>query len=140
MNGVSACIRALAAAPIALALGCGSLPATTETGTVLVIAIDEHVSPEVLIASPGDEIRWRNLGGKPVRIGLLGNQGVDQVSCQHGFMRLGQLQEFVTIEPGDFASLCFARTGIVQYNVWMDADDLRGSMSPTATIRVERSS
>lgn len=140
VKGALSCPEALAAALLVFTFGCGSVPEPASTGTVLVVSITEHVSPEVLIANPGDEVRWQNLGERPVRIGLLGNHGVDRVSCQHGFMQFGLLQDFVTIEPGGFASLCFSRTGIVRYNVWMDTDDLRGSMSPTATIKIEGSS
>lgn len=134
------CFAASLAFLFVLTSGCGSMPTTTVTGAVLMVAIQEHVSPEVLIANPGDEIRWQNVSDKTVRIGLLGNRAFDHVSCQHGFMQFGLLQDFVTIEPGGFASLCFSRTGIVRYNVWMDTDDLRGSMSPTATIKIEGSS
>lgn len=116
------------------------MPTTTVTGAVLMVAIQEHVSPEVLIANPGDEIRWQNVSDKTVRIGLLGNRAFDHVSCQHGFVRLGLMQDFVTIEPGDYVSLCFSHAGVVRYNVWLDADDLRGSMSPTSTIKIEQPS
>lgn len=124
----------------ALVFGCGGMPETTNTGAVRDIEIRDHVSPRALVANLGDEIRWRNLGDKPVRIGLLGSNAYDHVSCQHGFVRLGLMQDFVTIEPGRYVSLCFSHAGVVQYNVWLDADDLRGSMSPTATIKIERPS
>lgn len=125
---------------LAVVFGCGSIPETTRSGTVRDIEIRDRVSPRALVASLGDEIRWRNLGGKSVRIGLLGNGAYDHVSCQNGFERFGLMQEFVTIEPGRSVSLCFSHAGLVRYNVWLDADDLRGSMSPTATIKIEQPS
>jgi len=125
---------------LAVVHGCSTMPETTGTGTVLRVAIHDHVSPDMLIAHLGDEIRWQNASEKTIRIGLLGNRAYDHVSCQHGFSWLGHLRDFATIEPGDYVSLCFSHTGVVRYNVWLDADDLRGSMSPTATIKIERAS
>lgn len=125
---------------LAVVPGCSTMPETTGTGTVLHVIIRDHVSPDLLVVNLGDEIRWQNVSGKTIRIGLLGNRAFDHVSCQHGFSRLGRLRDFVTIEPGDYVSLCFSHTGVVRYNVWLDADDLRGSMTPTAAIRIERSS
>lgn len=124
----------------ALLFGCGGIPDATRTGAVLQVVIHDHVSPDLLVAGLGDEIRWRNVSEKPIRIGLLGNHAFDHVSCQHGFSSLGGLRDFVTIEPGDYVSLCFSHTGVVRYNVWLDADDLRGSMTRTATIQIEGSS
>jgi len=125
---------------LAVVHGCSTMPETTGTGTVLHVAIHDHVSPDMLIAHLGDEIRWQNVSEKTIRIGLLGSRAYDHVSCQHGFSWLGHLRDFATIDPGDYVSLCFSHTGIVRYNVWLDADDLRGSMSPTASIKIERAS
>jgi hypothetical protein len=125
---------------LAVVPGCSIMPGTTGTGTVLHVVIYDHVSPDMLIAHRGDEIRWQNASEKTIRIGLLGNRAYDHVSCQHGFSWFGHLRDFATIEPGDYVSLCFSHTGVVRYNVWLDADDLRGSMTPTAAIKVERSS
>ena len=65
--------------------GCSTMPETTVTGTVLHVAIRDHVSPDMLVAQLGDEIRWQNASEKTIRIGLLGNRAYDHVSCQHGF-------------------------------------------------------
>jgi hypothetical protein len=45
-------------------------------------------------------------------------------------------REFVTIMPRDYVSLCLSRARTLRFNVWMDADDIRGRISSTATIRV----
>jgi hypothetical protein len=125
---------------LAVVSGCSTPPEATGTGTVLHVAIRDHALPDMLVAYPGDEIRWQNVSDKTVRIGLLGNRAFDHVSCQHGFVRFGLMQDIVTIESGDYVSLCFSHAGVVRYNVWLDADDLRGSMSPTSTIKIEQPS
>ncbi|TAJ06924.1 MAG: hypothetical protein EPO61_13135 [Nitrospirae bacterium] len=118
------------------ALGCSVLPETSRTGAVREIKIEEMVSPRELFAAMGDEIRWVNLRSKPVHIGFLGSSPMKAVSCQNGFSSFGVLQDFVTIPPQQSASLCFAKPGTVQFNVWLDTDDLRGNVTRTATIRV----
>jgi hypothetical protein len=57
--------------------------------------------------------------------------------CQKGVVDLfGQVNDLITIAPGESISLCFARPGDLRYNVWFDADDPRGAISPTMTISV----
>jgi hypothetical protein len=34
-------------------------------------------------------------------------------------------------------SLCFLKPGTIRFNVWLDADNPQGAMTPTGTIRVE---
>lgn len=119
-------------------LSCSTLPGTSRTGTVREITIEEQVSPHEMFAAMGDEIRWVNLRSEPVHVGFLGSSPLKEVSCQKGFSSFGVLQDFVTIPPQQSASLCFAKPGNVQFNVWLDTDDLRGKFTRTATIRVRR--
>jgi hypothetical protein len=100
------------------------------------IQIRDTVEPQVLYATVGDEVRWQNLRSDPVRINLLGSEDWTSPGCGKGFSWLGMAREFVTIMPRDYVSLCLSRARTLRFNVWMDADDIRGRISSTATIRV----
>lgn len=123
-------------AVLGAASGCSGLHETSRTGAVHYVQIRDHISPQTLYVHVGDEVRWQNLREGPVNVGILEHKKLDQVSCQKGFISFGEIQDLVTIEPEQYASLCFAQTGTVHYNVWMEPDDPKGTMSPTATIRV----
>lgn len=100
------------------------------------VQIRETVTPMVLYAKVGDEIRWQNLRQESIKIGLLGNPKLDTVACQKGFSWMGSIQDLVTVKPSDYVSLCFTEPATVRFNVWMDTEHLTSSMSPTATIRI----
>lgn len=122
---------------IALSLwGCAAGRSPEPERPVRYIQIRETVEPLVLYATVGDEVRWQNLRPEPVRIGLLGNEDWTSPGCGKGFSWLGLAREFITIKPRDYVSLCLSRARTLRFNVWMDADDVRGQISPTATIRV----
>jgi hypothetical protein len=83
-----------------------------------------------------DKVRWQNLRSEPVRISLLSHLSGSGVSCQTGFSRFGSLDDTATIPPSAYVSLCFARAGSIQYNVWLNPQDPLRSMTPTARIVV----
>lgn len=104
---------------------------------VRTIEITDEVKPAFLYATPGEEIRWQNLRGNPVQVGFLTMKLLDEVACEKGVSTpFGQVNDFVTIPPGKSISLCLMRPGDLKYNVWFDAENLRGAISPTATVRV----
>ena len=104
---------------------------------VRTIEITDEVKPGVLYAAPGEEVRWQNLRGNPVQVGFLTVKLLDKVGCEKGMPRsFGQVSDFVTIPPGKSVSLCFIQSGDLKYNVWFDAGNARGGISPTATVRV----
>jgi hypothetical protein len=70
---------------------------------------------------------------------MLEDHGPDMFVCDKGFSRLGVVQDTVTIAPLQYVSLCFSKAATVRFNVWLDADDPQGAMTPTSTIRIERS-
>lgn len=109
----------------------GTAPARTHY-----IHIQDTVSPQRLDVHVGDEVRWRNLRSAPVRISLLNQLSGSGVSCQTGFSRFGSLDDTATIPPNAYVSLCFARTGSIQYNVWLTLEDPLRSMTSTAKIIV----
>ena len=126
----------LLAAATALA-GCGHTPSVDGGRTVRTVEISTHVSPHIMYASPGDEVRWTNARSNAVRVGFLNMRLIEDHQCQKGVVDLfGQANDLVTIAPGDSISLCFSRAGDLRYNVWFDADDPRGAMSPTLTISI----
>jgi hypothetical protein len=120
--------------------GCTSSPETTQRGQVIYVQIRDGVSPLELDASVGDEIRWQNLRSDPVKIGLLDTYDLKDVSCARGFTHFGLVDNFAIIAPNDYVSLCVSHRGTIQYNVWMDPDDMIHTMTRTATIYVEGAS
>lgn len=98
------------------------------------IHIQDAVNPQRLDVHVGDEVRWQNLRHEPVKISLLSHLSGSGVSCQTGFSRFGSLDDTATIPPNAYVSLCFARAGSIQYNVWLKPEDPLRSMTPTAKI------
>lgn len=135
----SGAVVRLTAAILALVglAGCGVSHVTDKSVTVHDVHIRQEVTPRMLYARKGDEIRWHNLRASPIQIGILGTKWQDHVTCEKGFTRFGQMDDLVTIQPKEHVSLCFSQVGTVHYNVWLDPKNLTGSMSPTATIRID---
>jgi hypothetical protein len=100
--------------------------------------IRDTVTPMMVYAKVGDEIRWQNLRKESVKIGLLGNPKLDTVACQKGFSWMGATQDLVTVKPSEYVSLCFSEPATIRFSVWMDVEDLTRDMSPTGTIRVSK--
>ncbi len=119
--------------------GCASKPGPLLTGSIRYFNIRTDVAPRNLIVQVGDEVRWQNLNQHEVRLRMLEDHGPDMFVCDKGFSRLGVVQDTVTIAPLQYVSLCFSKAATVRFNVWLDADDPQGAMTPTSTIRIERS-
>jgi hypothetical protein len=117
--------------------GCSVKENVQSTGTVHYVQILDEVKPPTLYARVGDEIRWVNLQSSTVRVGFLNGGWHGHVACEKGFTRFGTLQDLVEIAPQEYVSLCFGKPATVQYNVWLDAENFKGSMTPTATIRID---
>jgi plastocyanin len=122
---------------ITLSAACGHTPSTETGRTVRTVEISQQVNPSVMYASPGEEVRWTNARENAVRVGFLNLRLLEDHRCQKGIVDLfGQVNDLVTIAPGESISLCFARTGDLRYNVWFDPEDPRGAISPTLTISI----
>lgn len=122
-------------------LGAGCSTITERTGSpVHYIQIRDTISPMDLYVSVGDQVRWQNLRGESVKIGLLPGVDLEKTSCEKGFRNFGVMEDFVTIKPRDYVSLCFVRPGLVRYNVWMNPKDTKGNITRTAVIHIERRS
>lgn len=136
----SALVMAALLPSVLLGSGCASTPESARSGRVLYVQIRDGVSPQDLHVSIGDEIRWQNLRSAPVKIGLLNTDALEDAACARGFERFGLLDNFAIIPPNDYVSLCVSHRGTIQYNVWMDPDDMLHSMTRTATIHIDRTS
>lgn len=119
--------------------GCSSKPISSLTGSVRYFNIRTDVAPRNLIVQVGDEVRWQNLNHHAVRLRMLEDHGPELFACDKGFSQLGVVQDTVTIAPLQSVSLCFSKAATLRFNVWLDADNPHGAMTPTSTIRVERS-
>lgn len=120
-----------------LLINCAALPAPPPDSEVRYVRIEERVTPRDLYVYVGEEVRWQNLRPTPIKIGLLGNKVFDRTTCAQGFTRLGRLEDFVTIEPGEYVSLCFSKTGIIRYNIWLEPANPRGPISRTGRVHVD---
>ncbi len=129
---VSLCVLALCALA-----ACSHSPSTSGGRIVRTVEISDLVKPGVMYASPGDEVRWMNARANPVRVGFLNRNLLEDHQCQNGIVNLfGEVNDLITIPPGESISLCPVRAGDLRYNVWFDAENPRGLMSPTMTISI----
>ncbi|TKB82015.1 MAG: hypothetical protein E8D44_13010 [Nitrospira sp.] len=111
-------------------------PTTTRSGVVHDIRIAEGPEPADLIVNPGDEVRWVNARTLPLRIDLV-NVKSDELSCERKFSNIfGVIQESATIEPNGTASACFAKAGVVNYNLRMDSALPGGKVIVPGIIRI----
>ncbi len=130
-------LRGLCVGLLMVQLGCGH---RVESGPPQVreIRIAEAVTPDLMFAKPGEEIRWTNARPASVRIGFLTTRLLDELGCEKGVKTLfGQVNDLITIPAGESISLCFGRVGELKYNVWFEPENPRGRISPTATVRIE---
>ncbi|HEU4685870.1 MAG TPA: hypothetical protein VFS39_15300 [Nitrospira sp.] len=122
----------------ALLTACAHQPTNAVQSVVRTIEISESVKPGTLYAKVGEEIRWENLRANPVRVGFLSKDLLSDLGCRKGLSSfLGEVDDLVTIKPGQAIGICPLRPGVLQYNVWFDADNPRGAMSRTGTVHVE---
>jgi hypothetical protein len=117
---------------------CGHSPAPDSQMVVRTIRISDVVKPSTVYARAGEEIRWENLRATSVRIGFLHGRLLEELGCKKGVSSFfGDVDDAITIGPGESASLCPLRSGTLQFNVWFDAGNPKGEISPTATVHVE---
>ena len=119
--------------------GCSTPSGPRLTGAVRYFNIRSEVAPRHLIVQVGDEIRWQNLNSQAVRLRMLEETNPELISCHKGFSQFGVLQDSVTIAPMQSVSLCFSKPTTVRFNVWLEADNPQGAMTPTGSIRIEPS-
>lgn len=119
----------------ALAAAC-SHPPTTRSGAVRDIRIIEGPEPADLIVNLGDEVRFVNARTLPVRVDFV-NINHEDLSCERGFSNIvGTVQESATIKPNESASVCFAKAGVVNYNLRMESALPGGKVISPGVVRV----
>ncbi|MBD0316600.1 MAG: hypothetical protein ICV75_07905 [Nitrospiraceae bacterium] len=128
----------MCAAILLTASACGHSPTIEPPRTVRQVEIGDTVQPQLLYAKPGEEVRWRNVRSAPVNLGFLTTSLLKDLSCQNGVVTMfGEVKDFISIPPQTSVSVCFVRPGELKYNVWLNPENPRGAITPTATIRVE---
>ena len=99
----------------------------------------DSITSAELYAVVGEEIRWHNGLSKPIYLGFLSVQPMQQVGCEKGFRTwYGTMKDIVRIPAGTYVSLCFLQPRKVQYNIWTDIADPVHSISPTAVIHLDK--
>ena len=117
--------------------GCGTVSPSDRTSLETTIRIGETIDPMVYRARFGEEVLLQNMRPTPIRIGILSATVPYEFGCGTFLSSWwGGATTMVTIPPGELLRLCIRRPGVLQYNVWFDLDDPRGTISPTAKIRI----
>jgi len=118
--------------------GGGGTPTVTRTGEVKDILIEDNVSPEIVTANPGDEIRWINKRQGDARvIFLLPVEG--QLSCQRGFgglMSGNKNQYTAKLDSNETASVCFKFPLEIKYVVRAESNLPSGEINIPGTINI----
>jgi plastocyanin len=118
-----------------LEVGCGSLPAMTQTGKVQEIVIGTAVATSEVTLAPGDEVRWINRQQGPVSIVFL-NSIQEQVTCERGFGLAGVVNA-TQLAPNKGISLCFGTPGTVRYTVHLDTPTTTGQFNLLGIVHIE---
>lgn len=114
---------------ILVTVGCASppFPESSLTGVLFEVKIGESLTPTVVTAKRGDEVRWVNTTNGPVDISFV--QTLDNlISCQKGFVSTGWGYLFASsseidfllvarVHTNDSASLCFTTPGTYTYTI-----------------------
>jgi plastocyanin len=101
---------------------CSGLPETTRTGTVAEIVIADQVAPRNVRVHVGDEVRWVNRRATPVWVNFL-EDDLDELACQRGFHYVWGIEETAKLKPGESVSACFAKPGLIGFEVEKEALD-----------------
>ena len=108
------------------------------TGEVKDIVIQDNVSPAIVTANPGDEIRWINKRQGDARvIFLLPVEG--QLSCQRGFgglMSANKNQYTAKLDSNETASVCFKFPLEIKYVVRADSNLPSGEINIPGAINI----
>lgn len=118
--------------------GCGSVADTSRTGRIHDVSFEESMTPTLVRARVGDEVRWTNQRSRPVQLDVVG-EALRDVDCERGFDDFtGTEQEEATILPDESISLCFGTVGTVTYNARMEASAAGDQSIESGTVQIER--
>jgi len=114
------------------------MPTVTRTGEVKDIIIRDNVSPEIVTADAGDEIRWINKRQDGARVILL-LPVEERLSCRRGFGGLmsGNKNEYTAkLGTNDTASVCFKSSSEIKYVVRAESSLPSGEENIPGTINI----
>ena len=98
-------------------MAAASLPETSRTTAVHDIKLAEKLSADKILVEPGDEVRWINYRKSAMRVEVP-RLDTDNLSCQRGFTNwMGLLGDVAQLEANNTASLCFNKTGVIDFAV-----------------------
>ena len=128
-------IRYLSLAGV-LVLGCQGMPTVTRTGDVKDVIIGDSLASGEITVNPGDEVRWVNKRGAPVRVILIDPVSDKQVSCKNNFGGWMTSSDTAQLTTNETASICFRDAGTFRYTVRMESARTAGEQNVSGVIKV----
>jgi plastocyanin len=128
-------IRYLSIAAV-LILGCQGQPTVTRTGDVKDVIIGDNLASAEISVNPGDEVRWVNKRGAPVRVILIDPVSDKQVSCKNNFGGWMTSNDTAKLATNETASICFRDAGTFRYTVRMESSRTAGEINVSGVIKV----
>ncbi len=128
-------IRYLSLAAV-FVLSCQGMPTVTRTGDVKDVIIGDNLASGEITVNPGDEIRWVNKRGAPVRVILIDPVSDKQVSCKSGFGGWLTSSDTAQLTTNEAASICFRDAGTFRYTVRMGSARTAGELNVSGVIKV----
>jgi len=97
------------------------MPTVTRTGDVKDVIIGDSLASGEITVNPGDEVRWVNKRGAPVRVILIDPVSDKQVSCKSNFGGWMTSSDTAQLSTNETASICFRDAGTFRYTVRMES-------------------
>ncbi|MGH7233387.1 MAG: hypothetical protein ACREJU_18805 [Nitrospiraceae bacterium] len=123
--------------------GCSTsaTPKSTQTGKIYDIKIGDSINPKLLEVRPGDEVRWVNGRGSPIKIVFIDDLK-DRISCENGFVNgmfswAARNLNVTTVKANHYASLCFLSPGRYRYTARMEAPVPGGEKNESGSVLVD---
>ena len=121
---------------VVLVLGCQGMPTVTRTGDVKDVIIGDSLASGEITVNPGDEVRWVNKRGAPVRVILIDPVSDKQVSCKNNFGGWMTPSDTAQLTTNETASICFRDAGTFRYTVRMESARTAGEQNVSGVIKV----
>ena len=121
---------------VVLVLGCQGLPTVTRTGDVKDVTIGDNLASGEITVNPGDEVRWVNKRGAPVRVILIEPVSDMQVSCKSNFGGWMTSNDTAQLATNETASICFRDAGTFRYTVRMKSAGTAGELNVPGVVKV----
>ena len=121
---------------VVFVLGCQGLPTVTRTGDVKDVIIGDNLASGEITVNPGDEVRWVNKRGAPVRVILIEPVSDTQVSCKSNFGGWMTSNDTAQLATNETASICFRDAGTFRYTVRMKSAGTAGELNVPGVVKV----